>query len=293
MEYSEILSRIEDIINLSSSSSKTVIICGFNIATNYEEEFTDLIRVENIWYELKNNVAFYVNANIKLKFDLIKIKGDNEEKSKKIDRLCEILSSCSGRSFEDLVLVGNNIILKEDELEYHKLAKSLHVGLYQPAKGENELGKNTKQYERIKNILNIEIQPQINSFIDSKYRDIIYLANNNLIKKEGILKLLATYSDEEYLDLLNELKKYLVISEEEYQKYYHLRNSKSIILDTIEELVLYFSNIDNLSLESLDTFSKYLSPFEYENLLFGLAKKGVISFDDYLAKCYQNKKSEK
>lgn len=289
--YDQILERIAYIIKKSSSSPEELrTINYFRVKKEYQKEFEELLKLESVWYELENNLNNYINCTIELKFELERIKNDNNEET--VNRLLTILNSTSNCTPFELEIIDDYMVRKEDVKEFHILTKQLHIGPYKPlkmsSKEEREnlkqkIGRKKASYQRISSQINHDetIKDEV-SFIDSKYRNIILMYNREIINKEDLKELTNIYNDIEYLSILNELRKYMLITEEEYQDLLTYRTGKAIYANSIDELVDFFSNIHDIKIEQINKLKSILTPYELDELKFELVKRGTFTFDEYI-----------
>ncbi len=289
--YQDLITRITDIISKSMNKDNTIKIIHFNILPEYYEEFRKLIDIENVWYELSTDINKYVNNNNQLILEANVIK--NENNSFLVEKLIEILNSSYGLTPFDLVLIDGYVISKNNEKSFIDITKKLHIGPYQPIINIKDVNsrldinrqRKLNQYNRLKgNLPNYELDNN-NDMINSKFKHLILLFNSGTLEK-SVLKYLSTIlNDLEYITLLNDLKKYLILNEEEYNTFYSYRSGEPVIIDTIDELVLYLSNIKDLTIEMVLTFKEIYGASFVDTLILELYKKGVFEaseYDDYI-----------
>lgn len=289
--YEGIIKRIADIINLSKGSNNTKRICFFDIDEAYYNEFDNLIKTELTWFEMQNNVEKYINNNIALKFEADKIKNNNNAKI--VEELINIIDSTSGLHPCDLEIIESYIIKRELARDFHVITKQLHIGPYIPLtlsveKDDNRLkdliNAGKVQFERINNKLphKEELPVDNKKIIDSEYEYFICLANRGLLNKDAIIFLSTVFDDIKYLALLNDLKKYLAISESEYNDYYTLRSGKPVFVNSVDQLTEYFKSQKNLTIKGLMSLRDSIGELELDKLIFELVKEGVFSTTEYL-----------
>lgn len=289
--YQDLIKRIIDIINKSMNKDNTIKILHFNILPEYYEEFRKLIEIENVWYELLTNINQYVNNNNQLALEANVIKNENNYDL--VEKLNEILKSSYGLTPFDLVIIDGYVISKNDEKSFIDITKKLHIGPYKPIVNVNDLNskldinrqRKLNQHDRLKkNLPNYELDNN-NDTINSKFKHLILLFNSGLLEKSALKYLSKALNDLEYISLLNDLKKYLILNEEEYNTFYSYRSGEPVVIDTIDELVLYLSNIKDLTIEMVMPFKEIYGASFIDNLILELYKKGVFEaseYDDYI-----------
>lgn len=289
--YQDLIKRIIDIINKSMNKDNTIKILHFNILPEYYEEFRKLIEIENVWYELLTNINQYVNNNNQLALEANVIKNENNYDL--VEKLNEILKSSYGLTPFDLVIIDGYVISKNDEKSFIDITKKLHIGPYKPIVNVNDLNskldinrqRKLNQHDRLKkNLPNYELDNN-NDTINSKFKHLILLFNSGLLEKSALKYLSKALNDLEYISLLNDLKKYLILNEEEYNTFYSYRSGEPVVIDTIDELVLYLSNIKDLTIEMVMPFKEIYGASFVDNLILELYKKGVFEaseYDDYI-----------
>lgn len=289
--YQDLIKRIIDIINKSMNKDNTIKILHFNILPEYYEEFRKLIEIENVWYELLTNINQYVNNNNQLALEANVIKNENNYDL--VEKLNEILKSSYGLTPFDLVIIDGYVISKNDEKSFIDITKKLHIGPYKPIVNVNDLNskldinrqRKLNQHDRLKkNLPNYELDNN-NDTINSKFKHLILLFNSGLLEKSALKYLSKALNDLEYISLLNDLKKYLILNEEEYNTFYSYRSGEPVVIDTIDELVLYLSNIKDLTIEMVMPFKEIYGASFLDNLILELYKKGVFEaseYDDYI-----------
>ena len=216
--YQDLIKRITDIINKSMNKDNTIKILHFNILPEYYEEFRKLIEIENVWYELLTNNNQYVNNNNQLALEANVIKNENNYDL--VERLNEILKSSYGLTPFDLVIIDGYVISKNDEKSFIDITKKLHIGPYKPIVNVNDLNskldinrqRKLNQHDRLKkNLPNYELDNN-NDTINSKFKHLILLFNSGLLEKSALKYLSKALNDLEYISLLNDLKKYLILN---------------------------------------------------------------------------------
>lgn len=289
--YQDLIKRTTDIINKSMNKDNTIKILHFNILPEYYEEFRKLIEIENVWYELLTNINQYVNNNNQLALEANVIKNENNYDL--VEKLNAILKSSYGLTPFDLVIIDGYVISKNDEKSFIDITKKLHIGPYKPIVNVNDLNskldinrqRKLNQHDRLKkNLPNYELDNN-NDTINSKFKHLILLFNRGLLEKSALKYLSKALNDLEYISLLNDLKKYLILNEEEYNTFYSYRSGEPVVIDTIDELVLYLSNIKDLTIEMVMPFKEIYGASFLDNLILELYKKGVFEaseYDDYI-----------
>ena len=301
MNYHEILNRIVEIIkNSNSNEGKKLSVCSFKILEEYYDEFSELIKTEKVWFELSNNVNEYIKNNVNL-IDSTKsiIKTESQDM---VNKLIEILNSTDGLTPKDLEIIDKYVIPKNKKKEFIQITKKLHIGPYIPIRKlgkdesisiyEFENHKLNEQHERIKKyISNSIIEKKDESEFFGNNKILIMLFNSGFLKKDAI-PYIGTITDFiKYKSLLLDLKKYLIISDEEYDYYYSLRSKDPVITNTLSDLVIFFSNTKDISLASILNFGDYLPSGLLDDLIFELFKNGTLEaseFDEYINLKYLN-----
>lgn len=295
MNYGEILNRINQIINTSNNcNGKKVVYGSFKILEDRYSEFKYLMETERIWYELSNNLDYYVNNNLKLIESTKSITKDNLVEL--VDELVNILNSTSGLTPIDLVLFDKYVIPKNKRNEFAEITKKLHIGPYVPLanlKKEQTIEnlnynkqKRMEQYDRIKENLSIAIDEEleINEFLGEN-KILLSLFNSGKLKKDALNHISKVINFVDYKDLLLDLKKFSILTEEEYEHYYSQRTSEPVLVDTLYEMVTFFTNSKNLEVEGLLKMKNFISEDIIDDLIFELFKNGTLEaseFNEYI-----------
>lgn len=297
--YQEIVSKITDIITKSQNQENTLKVLHFDILTEYYEEFKKLIDIENVWHELSTDINQYINNNNQLVLEANAVK--NDKNISLVEELINLLNSCTGLTPYELIIIDGYVVARDNEKEFVDITKKLHIGPYRPIVKMTDVKENLdnnrqrklNQHERIKAFLpKYEVENNQNA-INSNFKHLILLFNSGYLNKDSLKYLSTVLNDLEYIALLNDLKKYLILNEEEYDTFYNYRSGEPVVIDTIDELVLYLSNIKDLTIEMVLTFKSIYGKSFVDTLILELYKKGIFETSEYEEYIEQKNNEEK
>lgn len=295
MNYGEIINRIKKIIEKSNNSQGKKIVYGsFKVLEENYGEFKYLMETERVWFELSNSIDEYIQNNVKL---IESTKSITKEGSVElVEELINILNGTSGLTPIDLALFDKYVIPKNKKNEFAEITKKLHIGPYVPIaniKKEETIKylnhnnkKRKEQFDRIKNQVknNNEEDLEKNEFLGSN-KILLTLFNEGKLKKDALSHISKVTNFIEYKELLLDLKKFLVLTEEEYEHYYSLRTSEPVLIDTLDELVTFFTNSKDITVEGILSLKEYFSEEILDDLIFELFKNGTlenVEFNEYI-----------
>lgn len=295
MNYGEIINRIKKIIEKSNNSQGKKIVYGsFKVLEENYGEFKYLMETERVWFELSNSIDEYIQNNVKL---IESTKSITKEGSVElVEELINILNGTSGLTPIDLALFDKYVIPKNKKNEFAEITKKLHIGPYAPIaniKKEETIKylnhnnkKRKEQFDRIKNQVknNNEEDLEKNEFLGSN-KILLTLFNEGKLKKDALSHISKVTNFIEYKELLLDLKKFLVLTEEEYEQYYSLRTSEPVLIDTLDELVTFFTNSKDITVEGILSLKEYFSEEILDDLIFELFKNGTlenVEFNEYI-----------
>lgn len=295
MTYDSIIKEIEKILSLSKKSTDLTKVCYFDVDKRFEKEFSDLIDLENTWYEIKENALELKNNIILLKFEA--------RKTHKYDLANELeilLDRVSNKPCNLLKVIMGYIICKEDENKFIELTKKLHIGPYKPIKDLNEnekiklryeVKKSKLQFERINNKLKVKENESLNSSIKVNNKEILFLQSAGYLKPGALLYLKDNIDSNSFNSILDDLYTFSAISSIEYNKLKHTRSNYINYSGTLEELVQYYQSLQDVNILDIMKLKPLFGDYLVTELMFELVKKNIFTneeFNEYL-NCKDNK----
>lgn len=306
--YGDIIKRIAELIILSEEKKKELNnlyeneynkyftrIYDYDIYIDYIKEFRDLLNFERVFYNLQTG-SNILKKNAELLELCQKNANDNDYLI-----LAELLKNVQGQSALNITYYNGYYVLNESLNEFISLCQKLKVGpcvkIIDAGKEavqeriNEEQNEKRNQYERINRYLEkilatetdekVEKDTEKANYLPKNYKELLYLGIQGKLTKTALSTLKNIMSENDFLNLLDDLIMYQVFSEEELEKLRPVK-TEMIYVDSIDELVRYFATLDDLNIDALRLLVPSMGINNYSYLMDELFKLGKIDLDTYL-----------
>ncbi len=296
--YGDIIKRLSEIIILSDQKREELIANGENIDSFFERklfrpifkeyisEFKDLLIAEETFWTIKNNLERVQNKELISECDS-KINEQSE-----FVELKEILTKAYNHRADELILVGNYLILKEDKDRFNSICKKLEVGSHKKnwTKEDMSFDRLKEQKNRVEAAIAVmtkngseEVKDiSDNAEIETKEYNsgLIILAINGYLSLEMIECLKNTMKLSEYDDFIKSLEALHIYPEDELAK---VSNKPKIETWTnADEILKFLLTKDDLIVSGLKAFKPIIGEYNYNYLIEELYNYGRIDLDEYI-----------
>lgn len=310
MKYEDIINRIIEIIKLSEQKKNELESIGlfdssdfseyysYYIYKDYDKEFERLKNQELTYYLLKTDKYAGLKNQILIKECNERINRYNEDVFA-YQELIDIINKCNGKDASQLTYINGYFVCNEDALKFKQLCKTYNIGYSKDVvlnKQEtvevvqNSINQIQEQKLRIEGFLNKakkDFNKNNNGSLDitltsSKHKELIFLALTGKLKPTDISRLKNVMNGSEFGELIEELRKFNVFSNEEISIVISNSMVKEEDINDIDELVSYFVTCEDLDIDNLKQLIPTIGLDNYCYLIDKLFIYKKISSEDYM-----------
>lgn len=305
---------------INADDKNFYVFYPYYIYKEYYNEFEYLKSKELTFYNLRTDKYAGLKNQTLIK-ECRNYISNNSTNSSDYREIINIINRCNGKKASELVYIMGYYVCDDDLVNFKKLCNKCHVGFGKSARDnememyeqvENTNKQIEEQKRRIekhmkslnkeetskdivdsikedlpKNITNDidnEEQPlkeKLSITLNGKYKEFIYLGMLGYLNIKMIIELKNIMTNEEFSELLNDLKKYNIFTQDELLDINIEANEKVKNVNSIDELVAFLVTREGLNVDALKIFIPSIGIENYHYLMDQLFRFNKIDFDTY------------